>query len=63
MLRTNKFKKGDITLLREIARGPGRYPTPAAERVDRLIQSRLVKRVRGSLRATIKGRIVALICD
>jgi len=61
LLRANRYKKNDIILLRDIVRGPGHYPTPSQDRVARLVKCGLVKKVRGSLRATIKGRIVALI--
>ena len=40
-------------------RGPGRYATPSFERVERLIENGLIKRSRGTLRVTLKGRIVA----
>ncbi len=46
----------DRQLLAAIKRGPGRYATPAPDRVNRLIERGLVRKVRGTLRLTLKGR-------
>jgi hypothetical protein len=45
----------DRQLLAAIGRGPGHYPTPSPERVNRLIEQGLVKKARGNLRLTLKG--------
>ena len=49
----------DRQLLTAIKRGPGEYPTPSPERVNRLIQRGLVKKDRGTLRLTLKGWLVS----
>jgi hypothetical protein len=54
-------RKNDLATLKGIIRGPGTYATPSADRTDRLMQQGLVKKVRGVLRPTLKGRIVASI--
>jgi hypothetical protein len=48
----------DLQLLAGIARGPGHYPTPSPERVERLIAHRVVKKTRRGLALTLDGRIV-----
>ncbi|HEX3440440.1 MAG TPA: hypothetical protein VHT93_08850 [Pseudolabrys sp.] len=53
------IQSGDLYTLTGIMRGPGRYATPSFERVERLIENGLIKRSRGTLRVTLKGRIVA----
>jgi hypothetical protein len=55
------YRQNDLATLRGIVRGPGFYPTPSPDRVNRLIQKGLVKMKRGALRPTIKGHIVALL--
>jgi len=54
-----KKQSYDKILLRGIVRGPGCYPTPSPQRVDRLTEMGLIKRKRGTLRPTLKGRLVA----
>jgi hypothetical protein len=52
----------DLQTLVGIARGPGNYATPSSERVDRLMRLGLVvKKGRGTLRPTLKGRFVAWV--
>ena len=53
------IRNRDIKLLVGIVRGPGNYPTPSLERIERLVHKGLVTRKKGRLRATIKGRFVA----
>ena len=53
--------RNDIITLRGIVRGPGNYATPSPDRVGRLMQKGLIKKKRGNLRATLKGRLVALL--
>lgn len=55
------IRGNDLATLRAIVRGPGRYATPSPERIQRLAEKRLIKKVRGSLRPTLKGRVVALV--
>jgi hypothetical protein len=49
----------DLRTLTGIVRGPGFYPTPSQDRVERLLKNGLIKKSRGTLRATLKGRLVA----
>jgi hypothetical protein len=49
----------DLKTLTGIVRGPGFYPTPSQDRVERLLKNGLIKKSRGTLRATLKGRLVA----
>ena len=53
--------KRDLSTLADIVRGPGMYATPSPERVERLVQNGLVKKKNGKLRATFKGRLIALL--
>lgn len=59
MEEAEEIKNRDLKLLAGIVRGPGNYPTPSLERIERLINKGLVTRKKGRLRPTIKGRIVA----
>jgi hypothetical protein len=52
--------KNDLMTLRGVVRGPGNYATPSPDRIERLMQKGLIKKKRGTLRPTLKGRIVAL---
>jgi hypothetical protein len=61
VLYSGNRNKNDINTLRGIVRGPGNYATPSPDRIDRLMRRGLVKKKRGSLRPTLKGRIVALL--
>jgi hypothetical protein len=61
VLYSGNQSRNDIITLRGIVRGPGHYATPSADRVDRLMQKGLIKKKRGNLRATLKGRLVALL--
>lgn len=54
-------RQSDLITLRAIVRGPGSYATPSPDRVKRLVARGLVKKQRGNLQATIKGRVVALM--
>jgi hypothetical protein len=58
VLRTSEQER--YVPLRRIVRGPGNYATPLAGGVDRLVQKGLVKKKRGALRPTLKGRLLAL---
>jgi len=59
MATEQKLDERDKQLLGMIKRGPGQYPTPSPDRVQRLIDKGLVKKERGTLRLTLKGRIVS----
>lgn len=61
VLYRRSSNKNDIMTLRGIVRGPGNYATPSPDRIERLMQQGLIKKKRGSLRATLKGRFVALL--
>ena len=61
MLYSGHQSRNDIVTLRGIVRGPGNYATPSPDRVNRLMQKGLVKKKRGNLRPTLKGRILALL--
>jgi hypothetical protein len=50
--------KRDLQLLNQVARGPGNYPTPSPDRVERLVLAGVVKRTRRGLALTLKGRTV-----
>ena len=52
-------ERNELMTLRGIIRGPGFYATPSLRRVDRLIQRGWVKKKRGRLLPTLKGRLVA----
>ena len=54
-------KKRDLRTLVGIVRGPGWYATPSAERIERLLKRGLIKKRKGVLRPTLKGRLVALL--
>jgi hypothetical protein len=60
-LYSGNQSRNDIITLRGIVRGPGNYATPSPDRVERLMRNGLVRKKRGNLRATLKGRIVALL--
>jgi hypothetical protein len=53
------IKNRDLKLLAGIVRGPGFYPTPSLERIERLLQKGLVTKRKGRLRPTIKGRLIS----
>jgi len=59
MATGQKIDQRDLQLLGMIKRGPGHYPTPSPDRVQRLIDKGLVKKARGTLRLTLKGRITS----
>jgi len=48
----------DLQLLDHIARGPGNYPTPSAERVERLLARGVIKKTRRGLALSLNGWIV-----
>jgi len=56
-------KQNDLWTLAGIVKGPGCFPTPSPERTLRLIENGLVKKQRGTLRPTLKGRIVNYFCQ
>lgn len=56
-------KKRDLQTLVGILRGPGNYPTPSVDRINRLMRRGLLKKKVGTLRVTVKGRIIALFCS
>lgn len=49
----------DLQLLAGIARGPGHYPTPSPDRVQRLLRLGVIKRAQGGLTLSLKGRLFA----
>jgi hypothetical protein len=55
----NEQRERDLATLRRIVRGPGNYATPPADRIERLVSQGLVRKVRGVLRPTLKGRFAA----
>lgn len=59
MTTDDNINDRDIKILVGIVRGPGTYATPSPDRVERLLQKRLIKRKKGRLRPTLKGRITA----
>jgi len=61
MKEAERNKKRDLDTLAGIIRGPGWYATPPAERVESLLRRGLIKRRKGHLRPTLKGRLVALL--
>jgi hypothetical protein len=54
----NDSRHRDLQLLAGIIRGPGNYPTPSPDRVERLLQQGLIKKKRRHLAPTWKGRVV-----
>ena len=48
----------DLQVLAAIARGPGNYPTPSRERVERLLARGLIKKTRRGLALTMHGRVL-----
>ena len=58
-MNSDDIKNRDIKLLTGIIRGPGAYPTPSLERIERLMKKGLITKRKGRLRPTIKGRFVA----
>ncbi len=52
----------DLQVLAAIARGPGNYPTPSPERVERLLAHGLIKKTRRGLTLTVHGRVLAWLC-
>ena len=59
MEKKRKTTKSDLRTLAAIVRGPGNYATPSPDRIERLLSKGLVKVQRGTLRPTLKGRLVA----
>lgn len=55
----NAIKDRDLQTLVEIVRRPLWHATPAPERIQRLLARGLIRKSRGGLRPTLKGRIVA----
>lgn len=55
-----EIKPRDLQTLAGIVRGPGFYASPSPDRIKRLVENRLVKMKRGSLRPTLKGRMITL---
>ena len=54
-----EIEQRDLKTLAGIVQGPGAYATPSPDRVNRLMQHGLIKTKGGTLRPTLKGRIVA----
>ena len=54
-----EIKDRDLRTLTGIVKGPGNYPTPSPDRIERMIENGLIKQDRGTLRPTLKGRIIA----
>lgn len=61
MLYSPNGSRNDLATLRGIVRGPGNYATPSPDRLNRLMSKGLVKKIKGDLRPTLKGRILALL--
>ena len=55
---SDELERRDLELLARIARGPGNYPTPSPDRVDRLVTRGLVRKKR-NLALTLHGRLLA----
>ena len=55
-----EIKPRDLQTLAGIVRGPGFYASPSPDRIKRLLENRLIKKQRGTLRPTWKGRMVTL---
>lgn len=51
------LEERDLQLLARIARGPGNYPTPSPDRIERLIARGVIKKTRRGLALTLSGRI------
>jgi hypothetical protein len=50
----------DLRTLKGILRGPGNYPTPSPDKIERLMHQGLIKKKKNRrLAPTLKGRIVA----
>jgi len=54
-----EIRDRDLQLLAGIMRGPGNYPTPSQERIERLMDRGLVKKKSRRLAPTLKGRFLA----
>ena len=55
----SETKDRDLQTLAGIVKGTGYYATPSPQRIKRMVDNGLIKRVRGVLRPTLKGRIIA----
>ncbi len=55
----DEIKRRDVQTLVGIVKGPGWFATPSPDRVERLLRNGLIKKKRGTLRPTLKGRLVA----
>jgi hypothetical protein len=55
----NEIRGRDLQTLRGIVRGPGNYPTPSPDKIERLMHQGLIKRKNRRLVPTLKRRIVA----
>ena len=53
-----KLAERDLQLLARVSRGPGNYPTPSPERVERLIARGVIKKTRRGLALTLNGRVI-----
>jgi hypothetical protein len=55
------IKDRDLQTLAGIIKGPGFYPLPSPDRIKRLTENGLIKKVRGIMCPTIKGRMICFI--
>jgi len=55
----NEIRERDLQALKGILRGPGNYPTPSPDKIERLMHQGLIKKKNRRLAPTLKGRIVA----
>jgi hypothetical protein len=56
---SDEIRGRDLQTLKGILRGPGNYPTPSPDKIQRLMQQGLIKKKNRRLAPTLKGRIVA----
>lgn len=54
----NGLDRRDLQLLAGIARGPGNYPTPSPDRVERLVARGVIKKTRRGPALTFNGRVI-----
>ena len=54
----SELKDRDLDTLAGVVKGPGNYASPSADRIERMVARGLIKRTRGILRPTLKGRLV-----
>lgn len=55
------IKDRDLRTLAGIVKGPGFYSSPSPDRIKRMIENGLIKQEKGTLRPTLKGRIIAFL--